>query len=89
MKKMIWHILVQIILLKKNDKKITNYNDKFKEETSKIQEGKESVDNSETLDTLRDDSIIKTTKEEESLIQRLMNMNFKYNVIQSVIDIVS
>ena len=32
------------------------------EETSKIQEGNESVDNSETSDTLRDDIIINTTK---------------------------
>ena len=47
---------------KTNDKKITNNDDKYKEETSKIQEGNESVDNSETSDTLRDDSIIKTTK---------------------------
>ena len=43
--------------------KITNNDDKYKEETSKIQEGNEIVDNSETSDTLRDDSIIKTTKE--------------------------
>ena len=78
-----------ILLKKTNDKKITNNDDEYKEETSKIQEGNESVDNSETSDTLRDDSIIKTTKEEEALIQRLMTMNFKYHVIQSVIDIVS
>ena len=42
----------------KNDKNITNNDDEYKEETSKIQEGNESVDNSETSDTLRDDSII-------------------------------
>ena len=38
---------------------------------------------------MRDDRFIKITKEEEALIQRLMTMNFKYHVIQSVIDIVS
>ena len=55
-----------------------------------LQDGNESVDISENSDTLRDDSIIKKTKEEEeALIQRLMNLNFKYHVIQSVIDIVS
>ena len=54
----------------------------------KLQDGNEIVDNSETSDTLRDDSIIKTTKEREALIQRLMTMNFKYHVIKYVIDIV-
>ena len=83
------YILVQMILLKKNDQNNTNYDDEYKEETSKLQDGNESVDNSETLDTLCDDSIIKTTKEEESLIQRLMTMNFKFHVIKSVLKIVS
>ena len=55
----------------------------------KLQDGNESVDSSETSDTFGDDSIIKTTKEEESLIQQLMTMNFKYHVIQNMIDIVS
>ena len=69
----------------KNDKKITNNDDKYKEETSKNKEGNESVDNSETSDTLRDDRIIKTTKKREALIQRLRTMNFKYHVIHSVV----
>ena len=69
--------------------KITNNDDEYKEENSKIQEGNESVDNSETSDTLCDDSIIETTKKIEALIQRLITMNFKYHVIQYVIDIVS
>ena len=43
---MICHILVQMILLKKNDKTITNNDDEYKEENSKIKEGNESVDNS-------------------------------------------
>ena len=43
--------------------KSTNDDDKYKEETSKFQDGNESVDNSETSDNLRDDSIINTTKE--------------------------
>ena len=47
---------------KTNDKKITNNDDEYKEETSKIKEGNESVDSFETSDNLRDDSIIKTTK---------------------------
>ena len=72
----------------KNDKIITNTDDEYKEETSKIKEGNESVDNSETSDTLSYDSIIKTTKKREALIQRLRNMNLKYHVIHSVIDIV-
>ena len=42
--------------------KITNIDYEYKEETSKIQDGNESVDNYETSDTLRGDSIIKTTK---------------------------
>ena len=46
----------------KNDKIITNNDDEYKEETSKIKEGNESVDSFETSDNLRDDSIIKTTK---------------------------
>ena len=71
----------------KKMKKFTNNYDEYMEETSKIQEGNESVDNSETSDTLRDDIIIKKTKEEEAFIQRLMTMDFKYHVIQSVIDI--
>ena len=75
--------------MKKNSKTITNNDDEYKEDTSKLQDGNESVDNYETSDTLRDYSIIKTTKEEETFIQRLMTMNFKYHVIQSVIDFVS
>ena len=69
--------------------KNTNNDEEYKEKTSKIQEGNEIVDNYETSDTLRDDIIIKTTKEEEALIQRLMTMDFKYYVIQYVIYIVS
>ena len=78
-----------ILLKKTNDKKITNNDDEYKEENSKLQDINEIVDNSKTLDTLRDDSTIKTTKEEEALIKLLMTLNFKYHVIQFVIDIVS
>ena len=39
-----------------------NNDDEYKEETSKLQDGDEIVDNSETSHTLRDDGIIKTTK---------------------------
>ena len=60
LKKMIFHILVQIILLKKRQK-VTNNDDEYREETSKIQDGNESVDNYETSDTFRDVSIIKTS----------------------------
>ena len=35
------------------------------------------------------ESIINKTKEEEALIKRLMSMNFKQNVIQYVVDIVT
>ena len=44
-----------------------NNDEEYKEETSKIKEGNESVDNSKTSDHLRDDSIIKTTKKEKHL----------------------
>ena len=43
-------------------KKITNNDDEYKEQTSKIQEGNESVQHSETSNTLRDDIITNTTK---------------------------
>ena len=69
--------------------KITNNDDEYKEETSKIQEGNESFYNYETSDALRDEIIIKTTKKIEALIQRLRTMDFKYHVIHSVIGIVS
>ena len=50
----------------KKMKKVTNNDDEYREETWKVQEGYESVDNSETSETLRDDSIIKTTKKEKN-----------------------
>ena len=56
------HILVQMVLLKEKKKNNTNDDDKYKEETSKLQDGNESVNNSETSDTFCDDSIINTTK---------------------------
>ena len=74
---------------KAKDTKNTNDDDKCKEDTSKHQDGNERVDNPETLDTLRDGIFIKTTKEEEALIKRLMTMSFRHRVIQSVIDIVT
>ena len=68
--------------------KNTNNDEEYKEETSKIKEGNESVDNSESSDNLLDDSIIKKTQKREALIQRLITMNFKYHVIHSLINIV-
>ena len=65
-----------------------NHDEEYKEETSKMKEGNASVDNSETSDNLRDDSIIKTKKKRGALIQRLMKINLKYHVIHSVINIV-
>ena len=44
-------------IAKVKDTKNTNDDEKYKEDTSKIQEGNESVDNTETSDTLSDDSI--------------------------------
>ena len=55
----------------------------------KLQDGNKRVDNPETSNTLRDASFIKTTKEEEAFIKRLMTMNFKHHVIKYVIDIVT
>ena len=49
-----------MVLLEKKDK--NNYDEEYKEETSKLQESNESVDNYETSDTFCDDSIIKTNK---------------------------
>ena len=55
----------------------------------KLQDGNEHVDNNETSESLHDESVIKTTKEEKTLIKRLMTMNLKHHVIKSVIDIVT
>ena len=71
------------------DTKDTNYYEKEEEDTLKLQDSNERVDNTETSGSLRDESVINTTKEEESLIKRLINMNLKHHVIQSVIDIVT
>ena len=50
---------------KLKDKKNNNDDDKYKGDTLKHQDGNEPVDNTETSDTLRDESVIKTNKEEE------------------------
>ena len=55
--------------------KNTNDDDKYKEENSQHQDGNRSV--------------INKTKKEDALIKWLMSMNFKQNVIQYVIDIVT
>ena len=49
-------------IAKAKNTKNTNYDEEYKEDTSKHQDGNESVDNPETSDTLRDDSIIRITK---------------------------
>ena len=49
-------------IAKAKDTKNTNDDDEYKEDTLKLQDGKERVDNPETSDTLRDDSAIRTTK---------------------------
>ena len=69
--------------------KNTNDYDENKDETSQRQDSNEIVDNPETIDTSRNESVINTTKEEEALIKRLMSMNFKDRVMQYVIDIVT
>ena len=63
LKKMICHILVHMIYWKNERRKNTNEDDEYKEENSRLQDGNESVDNYETSYTLRDESIIKITKE--------------------------
>ena len=55
--------------------KNTNDDDKYKEQNS------QHLDGNETVAT--------RTKEEKSLIKRLMSMNFKHNFIQNVIIIVT
>ena len=67
--------------------KNTNDNEKYKKGTSKRQGGNESFDNPETADTSRNKIVINTTKEEESLIKRLMSINFKHHVIKYVMDV--
>ena len=60
---MICHILVETIILKnRKTQKNTNDDDEYKEDNSNLQDGNEPVDIPETSDTLRDDSVIKTTK---------------------------
>ena len=44
------------------DTKNTKYDDEYKEDTSKNQDGNERVDEPETSDTLRNESVIITTK---------------------------
>ena len=67
--------------------KDTNDDDEYKEDTQQHQDGNESFDNPETLDTSRNESVVNTTKEEEALIKQLMSLNFKHYLIQYVIDI--
>ena len=50
-------------IAKSKDTKNTNDDGKYKEDTSNYQDGNERVDNPEASDILRDDSVIKTTKE--------------------------
>ena len=47
----------------KNKRQRKNDDDKYNKETSQLQDGNESVHNSEISDTLYDVSIINTTKE--------------------------
>ena len=49
-------------IAKVKDTKNTNDDDKYKEDTSKLQDCNERFDNPETSDTLCDESFIKTTK---------------------------
>ena len=73
---------------KSQDTKNTNDDDEYKEDTSNHQDVNERVDDPETSDSLRDDSVIKINKEEEALIKWLMTLNFKLHLIQYVIDII-
>ena len=61
--------------------KNTNDDDEYKQDNLKNQDGNESVDNPETSDTSRNESVINTTKEEQALIKRLMYMDYKHHVI--------
>ena len=72
---------------KTNDKKIKNNGYEYKEETSKIKEGNEIVDNYETSDTLNDDSII-NTKKKRSIDSTVEGYEFQISCIHSVIYIV-
>ena len=59
------------------DKKITNNDDEYKEEISKIKEGNESVDTSETPDDFCDDIIIKTTTKKIIIDSKVEDYDFK------------
>ena len=76
-------------IAKVKDTKNTNDDYEYKEDTSKLQEVNERVDNTETSDNFHDESVIKKTKKEEAFIKRLMTMDFKHRVIKYVIDIVT
>ena len=47
---------------KAKDTTNTNEDEKYKKDTSKLQDSNECVDNPKTSDNLRDDSVIKKTK---------------------------
>ena len=85
---MIYNILVNIILLGKKWQK--NYRSWWRIQGGNIknEKGNGSVDDYETSDNFCDNSIIKTTRKGELLIQRLMTMNFKCHLIHYVINIV-
>ena len=51
-------------ITKAKDNKNTNDDDKYKQDTSKLQDGNKHVDNPETSDTFCNESVINTTKEE-------------------------
>ena len=55
-------------IAKSKDTKNNNDDDEYKQDTQKLLDGNEHVDNPETSDTLNDDSAIKKTKKEEALI---------------------
>ena len=57
------HTIRDDSIAKAKDTKNKNDDNKYKEDTSKLQDGNERVDNPETSDTLCDNSVIKTTKE--------------------------
>ena len=63
-----------ILLKKTNDKKITNNDDEYKEENSKLQDLNEIVDDSKTTDNLRSDKYELSHNNQDNFIEKVKGM---------------
>ena len=75
------HTSLDYFIVKAKDTQNTNDDEEYKEDTSKHQDGNECVDNPENSDTLCDNNVINTTKEEEALLNSCLISNImQYNL---------